>query len=202
MAASWLSVVHVRDEGAVDLDLVDREPREVGERRVADAEVVDRDRRRRGRCSCWTTAFVRSGSEAIVLSVISSGEAVARDARTCAGAVAIWSGSVRSCRLRIERFTATLTIWPVAPPSACTGRAPPRGRTAVSGSISAVRSAAGMNSVGPDQAARGMLPAHERLDAGELAGLRVDLGLVVEHELALARSRAAARRAASGWRVS
>ncbi len=31
-----------------------------------------------------------------------------------------------------------------------------------------------------------MLPAHERLDAGELAGVDVELGLVVQHELALA----------------
>ena len=63
--------------------------------------------------------------------------------------------------------------------------------------IMPVRSASGRNSAGSEQPVARMLPAHERLDAGDLAAVHRHLRLVVQHELAVARARRAARRAAA-----
>ena len=65
-----------------------------------------------------------------------------------------------------------------------------------------VCSASGRNAPGAEQAALGVLPAHERLDAGRRAGREVDLRLVVQDQLVRARSRRAARRSARAARAS
>ena len=56
--------------------------------------------------------------------------------------------------------------------------------------------------VGHDQAALGMLPADERLDAGEPAGREVDDRLVARARAGRGRRRAGARRSARGARGS
>ena len=52
--------------------------------------------------------------------------------------------------------------------------------------------------LGHEQAVARVVPAHERLDADDAAGHEVDLGLVVQRELARSRARGAARRRARG----
>ena len=72
IAASSASRCHVEHERAVDLELRDRQPREVGERRVAGAEVVDRDADAERLEALEIASFVPTGSAMIALSVISS----------------------------------------------------------------------------------------------------------------------------------
>ena len=59
------------------------------------------------------------------------------------------------------------------------------------------RSAIGMKTLGSDDAARRVVPAQQRLGAGDLAARRVDLRLVVQLELALRRARLRRSRSSS-----
>ena len=60
-----------------------------------------------------------------------------------------------------------------------------RARAIVSGPIRPVFSASGTNTSGPDEPALRVVPAHERLDAGDEPGADGRLRLVVDDELAL-----------------
>ena len=72
----------VGHERAVDLELRDGEAREVGERRVAGAEVVDGDADAELLEPARCVARPGAGSETIALSVISTVERRGRDAAT------------------------------------------------------------------------------------------------------------------------
>ena len=123
-----------------------------------------------------------SGSVSVALSVTST--------VSCSGATS-WrrtissscAGSSASSRLRAERLIATSRSRPCR-------RQLARSRTAcstmlaVSGAISAVCSTIGTNSAGASRPLLGVLPADQRLDARHPAGLQVELGLVVDDELA------------------
>ena len=53
----------------------------------------------------------------------------------------------------------------------------------MTGSISSVRSTSGMKAAGASRPRARVLPADQRLDAGDLARGQVDLGLIVEDQL-------------------
>ena len=122
ITASLETVARFIDERAVDLDLVDREPLEVDERRVAGAEVVDReplahrvqeledDRARRRRSARSRSA---RGSACRARSPQVLGEL----RRPCRGA------SLPRVRLRAEMLTAIVRSRPASRHSRCWRRA-------------------------------------------------------------------------------
>ena len=71
ITASFSSSAMPGHERAVDLDLVERQPLEVGERGVAGAEVVERQAARRARAGPSSTSVARTGSAITVCSEIS-----------------------------------------------------------------------------------------------------------------------------------
>ena len=134
----------------------------------------------------------------ITLSVISSSSREA-GTRHCSSSRATSSGSCTSIRSRVDRLTDT-----VSSRSASIHRR--HSRTAVSTAnmvsvrIRPLRSAMRDEAVGHDHAVLLVVPAHQRLGAGDAAGAQLQLGLVVQHQLAVCRPRRAARRPASGGR--
>ena len=182
------------DERAVDLEHVDREARQVAQRGVAGAEVVDREphpeplqlahpRRR----PCRGRAGTRSRS--------ARAPAARAAARSRAAPGATPSTRVGSLNWALEKLTLSVELAaplgarapPLRPP-ACRRCAAPSGRAAA---IRRLSSAIGMNSPGQQQAAGRVLPAHQRLDAGEPLAAQLDDRLVVEHQLGARAARCA-----------
>ena len=157
---------HVHDERLVDLDLVDRQPLEVAERRVAGAEVVDREPHAERRQPLEHGRGAR-GSAMIVLSVISSSSASAGSLSAASRRIDL----VRELRRRagshreVDRDRELQAL--VAPGAALRSAScehPHRERpdqARVLGERDEL--------VGEEQAALGMLPAHQRLDAAHAA---------------------------------
>ena len=93
--------------------------------------------------------------------------------------------------MRVERFTATHSSRPCSNHGAALAERLVEDEASSDGPITPVFCAARDELVGRDQPALGVLPADERLDAPDLARAEVGLRLVVQEELAAARSRAA-----------
>ena len=197
MAASPSLVARSRDERAVDLHRVDREALQVIQRRVAGAEVVDRDARRRSRAARAGPPRVSSAFCIAVVSVISSSstrrvESGRRRAmrRTSSTRSCCWNwrgrevdGDAQRRRGR-RRATARICVQAVRSTHSPIGR------------ISRLSSASGMNAERLDEAALRIVPAHQRLDADDLSRGEVDLRLVVQDQLLVCdRAGAAASRA-------
>ena len=180
------------DERLVDLQDVEREALQVAERRVAGAEIVDRqphaqrlERLQRGRarrrCRCIST-----------LSVNSSSSAPRREPRVGQRAGARRSTSVG--RSQLPRRDVDAHVEPVRCArrqvaldrrqhcAACRHASSSTQRPI--GTISPVSSASGMKSSGAIRAAHRVLPAHQRLDARHAAAGHLDDGLVLQAELA------------------
>ena len=146
-----------------------------------------RSRRSRARCPSRAggprTSIARFGSIMIVLSVISSSRSSTGIPHLVRSFVTS-SGSVGSSRLRADRLTEIFRSSPAS-------RHSRHCASALVEHVAAQRpdqaGALGHRHElgGEDQAALGVLPAHQRLGAHHLAGLQVDLGLVVEQHLVL-----------------
>ena len=170
----------VHHERAVDLDLVDRQPLEVDERRVAGAEVVDREPlahrvqeiqhdRRVGvdQRALGELQDEHPGGDAPGL-----GQLARRRSE----------GRCRCVRLRAEMLTAIVRSRPASRHRRCCGarrRAPTRQRL---DQLAALR--LGHELRRHQQPLGRVLPAHERLDADGLPRREIDLGLVVQDQLA------------------
>ena len=104
--AAWAGFVeHVGDEAAVDLELVDRQRREVAERGLPHAEVVDADPHA-GRGQLGSTSAARAGSVISAVSVISTIRRSAAPRPRCRAAMTCSAKPARP-RLRAETLTAT-----------------------------------------------------------------------------------------------
>ena len=127
-----------------------------------------------------STSRARAGSAMTALSVTSRTREPAGTFQASRRA-ATWSGRLGSSRQRVETLTATERRWPSWCHRAAWRSAASRTQR-VSGWMRPVRSA-GDELARPEQAVLGMLPAHQRLGAEDLAGVRVCLGLVVQDQL-------------------
>ena len=177
-------------EAAVDLERVDRQPLEVGERRVARAEVVDAEHdpepgealEQRPGCAPGRPSRPTPSPRARGRRSPARAPAARRPRRRRSA----WSA-------RAERFTATGMRSPPAAHAAWSAIAV-RSTHSVSGRIRPVCSASSMNCLRRHEPVARARPADERLDAGQLARAQVELGLVVEHQLARGDRLAQARR--------
>ena len=132
----------------------------------------------------------------IALSVISSSSARRASAVRVEQRRASSSASSASSRLRADRLTATVSSIPASRQRRALRAAPASSTQQVSGRIRPVCSASGMNSLGRDQPAVGVLPAHQRLDADERAACERRPWAGSAGSARRARSPGAARRAA------
>ena len=170
-------LVHAEDEGLVDLELARPAAAQVGQRGVAGAEVVERERDAQ-LVERPASDLARAHRVGIIerlgdlqLEHRRAGIALRRAARRPAAArptSSRFAGRRGSRRPRASR--------PVVAASGALARARGRARAGVSGAIRPVCSASGRNSSGREQAELGVLPAHERLDADDLAGRRSIFG--------------------------
>ena len=180
------AAAHAAHERGVDLQAVDRQRGQVAQRRVAGAEVVDRQadaqvaqarqrvdaRRRRGPSARSRSAPASAGCgcsrarddgarhalrEAAVRDVVARHVDLHASARR--------SAALRACHSLSWRQAVSST-------------------KSVSGPISADSSAIGMNTAGLIGAVRRVLPARQRLEAGEPAGAEVEQRLVGHRQLA------------------
>ena len=99
--------LHAHDEALVDLQLVHRQALQVGQRRIAGAEVVDRQLEAALAPARLSVPSARCGSSMIALSVISRQKAVGRHAVARAGWRPACAGSSRSIRSRVDRLIDT-----------------------------------------------------------------------------------------------
>ena len=134
-------------EGTVDLELVDRQLLQIGQRRVAGAEVVQRQLAARSPRSAPGRRAPRAGSAISALSVISQVERSGRCRQAAAGR---WmaSGSSGSCsdlRREIDRHAEVVAR---RRSSGTAARSAAFSTQSVSGLIRPVCSASGMNSSG------------------------------------------------------
>ena len=171
---------HVGDEGAVDLELVDRQVAQVGEGAVAGAVVVDRDPQAEPAERLEDLAGTLRVDHDHALGDLEL-ERAGRHA-VLGEQPAIRSASDSSSRSDAERLTATLRSRPVRAPV----RELPDGGLQHELGDGAHQPALlddGQERVRVEQPAGGVLPAHERLRAEGGAGRDVDLRLVVQDEL-------------------
>ena len=157
----WLELA---DEGAVDLDLVDREAAQVAQRGIAGAEIVERDAEAGARSWPMRVAAASRSLDQDALGdlELEPARARARLGERCASTLA------RSSRSR-SWTGETLTATRAASGQRCASRRPSRSTQSPSRSIMPHSSAIGMKMRRRDQAARRMVPAHQRLDADDRA---------------------------------
>ena len=183
IAASPGSDAEAAHERAVDLHRVDREPLQVAERRVAGAEVVDRELHAE-RAHAAITSMTASASSISTLSVISKHRLDGSHAglRDHLGDAVGEIGLHELARREVDRDLERLADARAASAPRCAP--PPRSPTSPICTIRPVSSAIGMNSAGRDQAALGVLPAHQRLGADAARVGEPDDRLEEEPELA------------------
>ena len=185
--------VEAAHEGAVDLDLVEREAAQIAQRRIAGAEIVHARCARRARaahaaspstCSLWSSSSV---------SVISSSS-------RCGGR----PGLLQRRHDDGEQIAGAELERRQVDRDACTLR-PVRRRRCRRGAgrgaeraIRPVSSATGMNSDGGIMPRSRMVPAHQRLVARDLAGREIDQRLVMRLERIGLHRRAQVRPRAGG----
>ena len=170
-----------RDERAVDLELVDRQPVEVGQRAVAGAEVVDRDPHAQG------AELVEGGEHAVLVADEHrlrdlEGEELRAAGRSCAARAVTAEG--RS--LRSSWRPDTLTATPTPGCSACHAAASAVARCSIHspiGTIRPVSSATSMNSSGWHHAVVRAEPADQRLLLHHPTRPQLDDGLVHGQQL-------------------
>ena len=204
MAASFGSVSMSRDEGAVDLEAVDRQALEVGQRRVAGAEVVDGEAHAQRVQLRAAPRWRGSGRRISTLSVISSSRRRGSGRCRSSDRAHRVEQSRAARNWRRERLTAIgRPASPRALPGAHLARRPGRSTHSPSGTIRPVSSASGMNSSGGTSPCSGCCQRSSASTPTMLAAAQVDLRLVVQHELAVAssaRRRRALERQALGRR--
>ena len=177
MATFSVPDVQRRDEAAVDLDLLHRQPLQVGQRRVAGAEVVDREPHPE------LAQVVQHGDGPVGVGHDRAlgdlqGQPVGRDVvpGEQAGDVGDEVGVLQAAGGEVHRDAEVVA-----------GR-PPASRTAASDGVEhlgrqAADEAAALGDrdelLGPDRAEHRVLPADERLDARDLAGAQPGLRLDV-----------------------
>ncbi len=170
---------------------VDRQPLEVGQRRVAGAEVVDRERQ-----ADAAEAVERRLRAARVEHQHALGDLELEQARrrrlAARAARGISTASCASRNERAERLTATRQLLALVRPRAHLLAARRRARSEVSGADQAGLLGDRHELGRADQAEPRVLPARERLDADDLAGRQLDLRLEEEDDLAVLRSPGAA----------
>ena len=192
-------VGHRGDEGAVDLDLVERQLLEVGERRLAGAEVVEREpdaeraqrREHLGHAlriahhgGLGDLALERAAGQAVLVEQLGHHRRQA-DVEHVGGRQVDRDGQVRV----LEPPLGALAQRGVEHPAREVGD-----RAGALGERDEL--------VGLQQPVLGVLPAHERLDARHAVALERDLRLVVQDELvALDRAPQLAQEAEPGRRV-
>ena len=171
------------DERAVDLEHVEGEALEAAERRVAGAEVVEHE------AQPVLLEGVEHGGRRVGL-LHQHGLGDLQRERPGAEPAALGDRRHLGGEQRVERLApgdvdrhADRRVELAAARPRSGGR-PARGRAVRASAIRPVSSAIGMNSSGGDQAALGVLPAHERLGGHRPAGGEVDHRLVVDLELA------------------
>ena len=179
-SARGSSSMPVMNERSILISLAGQR-REILDRRVAGAEVIDRHARSRSRAApraprppARDRPARRSRSPPRVSR--SAGTRVPRSSSaTCAG-------SSGSSRLRADRLTdISRSIPRLRQATIC--RSARSITYIVNGPTSAVGSISGMNAPGRQQPVLGVLPADERLHAGDAPALQIDLRLVVQDEL-------------------
>ena len=184
------AMLHART--TVDLELVDRQPLQVAERRVAAAEVVDREPHAE-LAELHEHRPAPGGSAMIVLSVISSSSAAGCDAglgeqprRPRSGKPQVEQVAARDVdgdRDVVARRLARRAHW----------RSAAFSTYSVSGRMRPVCSASGMNWSGGSRPCVGMLATARAPPSPDSPGHSAGLRLVVDDELACARGRGAGR---------